>query len=55
MSWSFVEHRAPCVNEGHQRIERPTAQLDRSVIGQKLAAMADDLEPAKFNYCGNFR
>jgi hypothetical protein len=49
MSWSLSEDRAASVDEGHQRIERPTAQLDRSAIGQQLATMADDLEPAKFN------
>jgi hypothetical protein len=43
----FAEDRASSVDEGHQRIERPTAQLDRSAIGQQLSAMADDLEPAK--------
>ncbi len=45
----LAEDRAASVEEGHQRIERPPAQLDRLAIGQQLAAMADDLEPAKFN------
>jgi hypothetical protein len=43
------------VDEGHQSIERPPTQLDRSAIGQQLATMADDLESAKFDYCRNFR
>ena len=51
----FAEDRAASVDEGHQRIERPTAQLDRSAIGQQLPAMADDLEPTKFNSYGIFR
>jgi hypothetical protein len=50
----FAEDRAPCVDEGYQRIERPTAQLDRSAIGQQLAAMADDGEPTKVNSYGIF-
>ena len=45
----LADDRAASVDEGNQRIERPTAQLDRSAIGQQLAAMAHDLEPAKFN------
>ncbi len=51
----FVEHHAARVDEGHQRIERPTTQLDRSAIGQQLAAMADDLVSAKFDRRRNFR
>jgi hypothetical protein len=51
----FIEHRAARVDEGHQRIERPTAQLNRSPIGQQLATIADDLEPAKFDRLRNFR
>ncbi len=43
------------VDEGQQRIERPTAELDRSAIGQQLAAMPYDLEPAKFNCYGILR
>ena len=39
------------VDEGHQRIERPPAQLDRPAIDQQLAAVADDPKPAKFNRC----
>ena len=51
----FAEHRATSVDEGHERIKRPTAQLDRLAIGQQLSAMADDPEPAKFNGYGIFR
>ena len=51
----FAEHRATSVDEGHERIKRPTAQLDRLAIGQQLSAMADDPEPAKFDCCRNFR
>ncbi len=50
----FAEDRAASVDEGYQRIERPTAQLDRSAIGQQLAAMAEDLEATKFNGYGIF-
>jgi hypothetical protein len=50
----FAEDRAASVDEGQERIERPTAQLDRSAIRQQLAAMAHDLEPAKFNGYGIF-
>ena len=46
---------ATSVDEGHERIKRPTAQLDRLAIGQQLSAMADDPEPAKFNGYGIFR
>ena len=49
------EDGAASVEEGYQRIERPTAQLDRSAIGQQLAAMRDDLKSAKFNADRIFR
>jgi hypothetical protein len=45
----FAEDRTASVDEGYQRIERPTAELDRAAIGQQLATMAGKLEPAKFN------
>src|SRR5207245_8794329 len=51
----FVQHRAARVDEGHQRIERPPTELDRSAIGQQLATPADDLESAKFDCCRSFR
>ena len=50
----FAEDRAASVDEGQQRIERPTAQLDRSAVSQQLSAMAHDLEPAKLNNFGIF-
>jgi hypothetical protein len=50
----FAEDPAARVDEGDQGIERPTAQLDRSAIGQQLAAMADDPEPTKVNRYGIF-
>jgi len=51
----FAEDRPASVDEGDQRIERPTTQFDGSAICQQFAAMADDLEPAKFNGYGIFR
>ena len=50
----LAEDCAASVDEGHERLERPRAQLDRPAIGQQLAAMADDLESAKFNGCRMF-
>jgi hypothetical protein len=50
----LAEDRAASLDEGHQRIERPPAQLDPAPIGQKLATMAHDLESAKFNGYGIF-
>jgi len=51
----FAEDRPASVNEGDQRIERPTTQFDGSAICQQFAAMADDFEPAKFNSYAIFR
>jgi len=50
----FAEDRAASVDEGQERIESPTSQLERSAIGQQLPAVAHDLEPAKFNSDGIF-
>jgi len=50
----LAEDRAAGVDEGHERIERPPAQLDRPAIGQQLAAVSDNPEPAKFNGCRIF-
>ncbi len=36
----LAEDRAVSVDEGHQRVERPPAQLDRPAIDQQLAAVA---------------
>jgi len=49
------EDRAARVDEGHECIERSRAELDRPAVGQQLAAMGDDLEPAKIQWLPDVR
>src|SRR3989442_13423759 len=47
----LAEDSAASVDEGHERVERPSAELDRPAIGEQLAAMTDHLKSAEFNRC----